>query len=254
MRGKNRSFNFFHSKKKIILLENFLCVFPLCRHSGGPKESSVHAEIDFRKHKRCFFLVCRCLLHCVWVLRYLLMRELMLRLADQERGTETKWKTPETQKHNHIGVWGSWPPKWPPVVLASWISHLMQSPPAPTRTDINNYIENENVWHLRLSYERLCSFNLLSWITCSVESQQSFCENILPATQKTHTAGNWELLSTSLLAGQRHRPPAPLQMTAAPGDILVKLHGSLWARNTHLSWLWVPNSWKLMWDECLLLL
>lgn len=32
-----------------MLLENVLCVFPLCRHSG-PKGSSVHAEIDFRKH------------------------------------------------------------------------------------------------------------------------------------------------------------------------------------------------------------
>lgn len=125
MRGKNRSFYFFHffiQKKKIILLENFLCVFPLCRHSGGPKESSVHAEIDFRRHKQCFFLACRCLLHCLWVLRYLLMRELMLLLADRGRGTETRWKTPETPKHNHIGIWGSWPPKWPPVILTSWIS------------------------------------------------------------------------------------------------------------------------------------
>ena len=128
MREKNRFLYFFHSfiqKKKIILLENFLCVFPLCRHSDRPKESSVHAEIDFSKHKRCFFLTCRCLLHCLWVLRYLLMRELMSLLADWGRETETRWKTPETRKHNHIGIWGSWPPKWPPVILTSWFSHFM---------------------------------------------------------------------------------------------------------------------------------
>lgn len=116
-------FSFFHSKKNYLTGE-FLCVFPLCRHSDGPKESSVRAEIDFSKHKWCFFLTCRCLLHCLWVLRYLLMRELMSLLADWGRETETRWKTPETRKHNHTGIWRSWPPKWPPVILTSWFSHL----------------------------------------------------------------------------------------------------------------------------------
>ena len=112
------------------------------------------------------------------------------------------------------------------------------------------------MWHLRLRHERHCNFSLLSWITWSAGSQQSFCENTHSAIQKNLHSRELSPPVTiqPLPASHLHGPPAPLQMTAALNDILITTSWESVSQNHsfHLA----LSSWSMetMRDKCLLLL
>lgn len=78
-------FIFFHSlvQKKILFVENLLVVCYLSRHNDWPDDISVHVKINTDKH-----ILFTCMQNStigLGVLRYLLIRGLILLLAEEEK-------------------------------------------------------------------------------------------------------------------------------------------------------------------------
>lgn len=80
--------------KKILFVENLLGVCYLSRHNDWPEDVSVHVKIDTNKHILFSWMQISTIGLCV--LKYLLIRGLILLLA--EWGRETGMKNPRNQR------------------------------------------------------------------------------------------------------------------------------------------------------------